>query len=128
MANVFLSHRGADENEAERLAEEVRKAGHQVWLDKWELQPGDSIIDKINAGLTAADYVVVCYSTHGITSPWMAREWMSTLAAQLQGRKVKIIPALLTGGGFPAILADIKYVNLTKDWPAGVAELLRALR
>src|SRR5689334_15660780 len=28
MANVFVSHRGADSAEAERLAEEIRRAGH----------------------------------------------------------------------------------------------------
>ncbi len=30
MANVFISHRGSDTQEAERLAVEIRNAGHQV--------------------------------------------------------------------------------------------------
>jgi hypothetical protein len=78
MAKVFISHRGQDANEAERLARDTRAAGHQVWLDIWEMQPGDSIVRRINEGLEEADYVVVCYSTADATSPWMSREWMSS--------------------------------------------------
>jgi hypothetical protein len=38
MANVFISHRGSDTIEAERLANEIRRAGHQVWLDTGDLR------------------------------------------------------------------------------------------
>jgi hypothetical protein len=33
MANVFISYRSADLPEAERLAVELRRRGHVVWLD-----------------------------------------------------------------------------------------------
>jgi hypothetical protein len=128
MANVFISHRGDDEAEAMRLALELRAAGHDVWLDSWKIDLGDSIIERINAGLEGASYVVVCYSSLGVTSPWMSREWMSTLARQLQGHGVQLLPVLLTGGQPPAILADLQYADLVRDWPRGVARLLRAVR
>jgi hypothetical protein len=128
MANVFISHRKADDQPAEQLASAIRDAGHQVWLDEWDINLGDSIIERMNEGLEGAAYVVVCYSSSGITSPWMGREWMSALARQLNGHNVKVLPVLLTGGEPPAILADIKYANLVKDWLRGVAELLRVIR
>jgi len=128
MANVFISHRGSDVQQAERLANEIRDAGHQVWLDEWNITLGDSIVERMNEGLEEATYVVVCYSSSGITSPWMSREWMSALARQLSGHGVKILPVLLTGGSPPAILADLKYANLVREWSQGVLELLRALR
>jgi len=128
MANVFISHRRADAQEAERLAKEIRAAGHKVWLDLWNIKLGDSIVERINEGLAGATYVVVCYSSAGVTSPWMGREWMSALARQLEGHGVKALPVKLTGGGPPAILADIKYADLVKDWTRGVAELLAAMR
>jgi TIR domain len=43
MARVFVSHRGSDATEAEQLADELRKAGHQVRLDVWAVNVGDSI-------------------------------------------------------------------------------------
>jgi hypothetical protein len=128
MANVFISHRGSDTQKAERLAVEIRNAGHQVWLDVWEINVGDSIVERINAGLEGATYLVLCYSSSGVTSPWMSREWMSALARQLNGYGVKILPVLLTGGEPPAILADVKYADLVTDWTQGVSELLQAMR
>ncbi len=128
MANVFISHRGNDTQEAERLAEEIRNTGHQVWLDVWEISVGDSIIERMNAGLEGATYLVLCYSSSGVTSPWMSREWMATLARQLNGYGVKVLPVLLTGGVPPAILADVKYADLVTDWVNGVSELLQAIR
>lgn len=128
MANVFISHRVADSEPAERLSREIQRAGHNVWLDIWEVNLGDSIIEKMNEGLTGASYVVLCYSPEGVTSRWMSREWMSALARQLDGYGVKVLPVVLTGGDQPAIMADIRRADLVKDWSSGMAELLRAIK
>lgn len=128
MANVFISHRGSDTVQAERLAIEIRAAGHVVRLDEWELAIGDSVVEWMERGLADATYVVVCYSDQGVLVPWMGREWMSALARQLNGHGVRLLPVRLTGGEPPALLADIKYADLVKDWPAGVAQLLKAIR
>ncbi|MGR9108741.1 MAG: toll/interleukin-1 receptor domain-containing protein [Gammaproteobacteria bacterium] len=127
MAHIFLSHRKADSAEAERLAKELQSAGHQVWFDEWEINIGDSIVERINEGLEGTAYLVLCYSTSGL-SPWVNREWMSALSRQLDGQPVKILPVLLTGGEAPAILKDIKYADLVQDWDRGVQALLRAIR
>ncbi len=58
----------------------------------------------------------------------MGREWQSALARQLNGSAVKILPVILTGGSPPAILADVQYVDLTKNRPAAIASLLKAIR
>jgi len=125
--NAFVSHRGADQAEAEALADQIRRSGHKVWLDTWDIKVGDSIVERINEGLEAAQYLVLCYSSSGVMARWMSREWMSTLARQLDGTGVKLIPVRLTGGDPPAVLADVKYVDLMKDWRAGVSQLLTAM-
>jgi hypothetical protein len=125
---VFISHRGEDIDLAERLAIQLRQAGFEVWLDKWNIGIGDSIIGKINAGLETPRYLILCYSEAGVTSPWMSREWMATLAQQLNGYEVKVLPVRLSGGKPPAIMADIKYADLVKDWEHGMQGLLKAMR
>ncbi|HEX2743932.1 MAG TPA: toll/interleukin-1 receptor domain-containing protein [Streptosporangiaceae bacterium] len=126
MANVFVSHRGADMPAAERLAKELRDRGHDVWLDRWKIQIGDSIIERINDGLSGASFLVLCYSGRG-SGAWMDREWMSALARQLAGADVRVLPARLTGGTPPLILADVKYADLVVDWQHGVDEICGAL-
>lgn len=128
MANVFISHRGADKHQAERLADGIRAAGHRVWLDEWEIDIGESIIERMNQGLEGAAYVVVCYSDAGVTAPWMGREWMSALARQLDGAGVKLLPVRLTGGQPPAILRDIKKADLVTSWDVGLTQLLKAIK
>jgi hypothetical protein len=127
VANVFISHRGTDSQDAERLAQELRARGHDVWLDVWKIDIGDSIVEKINEGLMDASHVILCYSAAGTLAPWMGREWMSTLARQLNGVIVRLLPVRLTGGEPPAILADIKYADLVADWTTGVDTLCRRI-
>lgn len=127
---MFISHRTADLTEAIRLADELKAHGHDVWLDDDQIAVGDSIIEKINEGLEGTGNLVLCLSSSGVgpdEAPWTAREWMSTLARQLRGYDVRILPVRLTGCALPAIIADYKCADLVQDWQAGMQELIRAL-
>jgi hypothetical protein len=128
MADVFVSHRVADVDLARALAVDLRAAGHDVWLDEWAIGLGDSIVERMNSGLTDTSYLVLCYSADGVLAPWISREWMSALARQLSGVPVKILPLRLSGGEPPAILADIRYADFVSDWGIGLRELLTAIR
>ena len=88
---------------------------------------GDSVIAWMNEGVSDSAYLMLCYSDAGVMAPWISREWMSTLARQLDGANVKILPARLTGGEPPAILADIVYADLVNNWALGVAALCKAI-
>ncbi len=128
MPDVFVSHRRGDAAEALRLAEELRRAGHSVWLDEWVMNIGDSIVQRMDEGLHGSAYLVLCYSDAGVMSPWISREWMSALARQLEGQDVRILPVMLTGSVAPAILADIYAADLRADWDKGLALLLRSIK
>jgi hypothetical protein len=127
MAVVFISYRTADAKKASRLAEEIRSRGHEVWIDQTRIGLGDSIVGRMEEGLADAAYLVVCFSSVGIKSPWMSREWMSGLARQLQGARVKLLPVKFKDGEPPAILADIKYADLAQDWDQGVDQLCNSI-
>lgn len=124
----FICHRKQDAPLAEQLAEDIQQAGFQVWFDEWNIQIGDSIVSRINDGLENTQYLILCYSDSGVLSPWMSREWMSALSRQLSGYGIKVLPARLSGGIPPAILADIKFADLVGDWARGVTDLLQAMR
>jgi len=128
MANVFLSHRTSDMPAAQLLAKDLRALGHIVWIDDDEIGVGDSIVQKINEGLEGATYLVLCLSASGVTAPWTAREWMSTLSRQLSGVNVKILPARLPASDIPAILSDIRYADFTLSWTNGLNQLIAAIR
>ena len=116
MYSVFISHRGCEIDLAERLALDLkRKGGHQVWFDAWNIKVGETIVGRINEGLSGEVALVLCLSKLGL-SDWMNTEWMSTLARQLNGENVRLLPAKLTGGSLPAVLADRKCTDLSVRW------------
>lgn len=127
MPSVFICHRKPDAKLAEKLASHIKNQGNQVWFDEWQIDIGDSIVEKIDKGLENTTYLVLCYSSVG-QSDWTTREWQSTLARQLSGYNVKILPVLLSGKDIPAILADIKYADLVSNWEQGIKQLLEAIR
>jgi hypothetical protein len=108
MANIFLSHHDPDASVVEQLVNELRYSGHHVWFDEWEINVGDSIVERIEQCLNGMNYLVLCYSASG----------MSTLARQLSGSPVKTFPVLPSGGGPPAIVMGRK-VWLFSDTPKG---------
>ena len=45
---VFLSHASEDKLRfVDEFASRLMKNGVDAWLDKWEMLPGDSLVDKI---------------------------------------------------------------------------------
>ena len=124
---IFISHRSADLDLARKLSGELEAYGHDVWLDDERILVGDSIVQEVEAGLLGSNYVIMCLSVHG-PSEWTDREWMSTLSRRLSGTDVKLLPVVLSGGAVPSLLADIKYVDLTKDWDHGISLLCLAIK
>ncbi len=49
--DVFISHSEKDKPAVRELAERLRKDGLRVWLDEWEIKPGDAILLKIQESL-----------------------------------------------------------------------------
>jgi TIR domain len=127
MASVFISHRGADQSAAERLARALRDRGHEVWIDTWKIDIGDSIVGQINAGLSGASFLLLCGSSEPFISPWVDREWMPVLMSQLEGANVRLLPVLLTGDNLPFILKDIKYADLVQHWQEGIDAICKVL-
>ncbi len=44
---VFVSHASEDKDRfVTKFATKLREKGVDAWLDKWEMLPGDSLVDK----------------------------------------------------------------------------------
>ncbi|HBP41739.1 MAG TPA: molecular chaperone Tir [Halomonas sp.] len=93
---VFLSHASEDK---ERFVNEFSirliQNGVDVWLDKWEMLPGDSLVDKIfEEGLKEAEAVIIVLSEYSVRKPWVQEELNSTIVSKIQ-KGTKIIPILI---------------------------------
>src|ERR1044071_9367573 len=68
--DVFLCHSSKDKAVVRPLAERLRADGLRVWLDDWELKPGDNIPFKIEEGLEHSRILLLCMSAHAFGSDW----------------------------------------------------------
>jgi WD40 repeat protein len=56
---VFLSHNSRDKRFVERVAERLKRAGLEPWLDAWSLVPGEDWQQGVAAGLAASESCAV---------------------------------------------------------------------
>jgi len=71
---VFLSYSSRDSWLASVIAQKLRAAGINVWIDEMSLSGGDEIIPAIVAGMRRANEAVVLVSNESIRSQWVSAE------------------------------------------------------
>lgn len=102
---VFLSHASEDKDRfVLTFATRLRAKGIDVWLDRWEMLPGDKLIQKIfDEGLEKAAAVIVVLSTHSVVKPWV-REELDAAAIKRINSGSKLIPVVLDDCKIPLVL------------------------
>jgi hypothetical protein len=113
MSKVFLSHNHADKPFTRRLAGDLRQAGHTVWIDEAEINIGDSLIDKIRAGLDEVDFVAAVLSEKSIDSPWVQRELEIASNREIEERRVVVLPLMVQQVPLPGFLKGKFYADFT---------------
>jgi len=124
MIRVFISYTSADESFADRLATGLAAYASNSFFAKWSIKVGDSIVDRINQGLSTYDNLVVVLSRASVQSEWVRRELNASLMRQLRSKDIRILPVLVEDCNVPPLLADIKYADFRSDYNAGFASLL----
>ncbi len=125
--HVFICHASEDKGSARWISRALQDAGADVWLDEWEIQVGDSILDKIDQALGVVTHLVVLLSWTSIQRPWVRKELSSALFRQLDGHSICVLPVRLDDCPVPPILADIKYADGRASPGDAVTALLAAL-
>jgi hypothetical protein len=104
---VFVSHASEDKNRfVTEFATKLRKNGVDAWLDKWEMLPGDSLVDKIfEEGLKEAEAVIIVLSKFSVDKPWVREELNASVVNKI-GKGTKIIPIVLDDCNVPEALTS----------------------
>lgn len=98
---AFISY--AHDPESRALATRLRRDGAPVWLDEWELQPGEEWQAKVEAVLKESKTILAIISKSSLESEWVQSELKEALAQN----KV-VIPVLNEKVGFSDISECLK--------------------
>lgn len=102
---VFVSHASEDKNRfVIGFATKLRERGIDAWVDRWEMAPGDSLIDKIfEEGLKEAQAVVVVISKFSIEKKWVREELNAAMVKKINEGS-RLIPVVIDECAVPLCL------------------------
>ncbi|MGH8887622.1 MAG: TIR domain-containing protein, partial [Egibacteraceae bacterium] len=131
--DVFLSHNNADGGVVERIAERLRDAGVNPWLDRWALTGGDTWQQEIAQGLHTSRACAVFVGAHGLRG-WAREELEVAQDRAAKDPDFRLFMVLLPDAPKPddpnlAFLANRQWVDLRAgvDDPSDFQSLVAAV-
>lgn len=110
---VFVSHASEDKDRfVIAFATKLLQNGIDTWVDKWEIRPGDSLVDKIfEVGIGSAQAILIVLSRHSVDKPWVKQELDASVVERIK-RGTRIIPIVLDDCAVPVSLQSTLYVRI----------------
>ncbi|MCP4154370.1 MAG: toll/interleukin-1 receptor domain-containing protein, partial [bacterium] len=119
---TFLSHNSRDKSFVEPIAHWLENEAGPVWLDKWNLIPGDPWLEEIDKALDAS-HVCLIFIGHGGIGPWQNEEMRSAIDARVSAKTLRVIPVLLPGvrrplreSKLPRFLRGLTWLEFNEKW------------
>jgi hypothetical protein len=124
---AFISYSHDDREMAFRIGESLRASGIDAWMDKWEILPGDSLIQKIfSEGLAGADVFVIIVSQNSVRSNWVRQELDVALIKRIEG-VARLIPLRVGDVDMPESLLPLKWIDMSGDFDMKIHDLVMAI-
>ena len=124
---VFISYSHQDEKIVEKIAAYLVKKNIHIWIDKWELNFGDSLIQKIQTAITEASVLLIMLTKSSVASEWCKKEISVGLLRELEEKRVVVIPILLETCDIPLLLRDKYYADFRMDFHTSIRKLQDSL-
>ena len=119
---LFFSYARADSEFVLKLAEDLRSAGTNLWLDQLDIPGGVRWDDAIEEALKASPYFLVVLSTVSVTSDNVKDE----ISFGLENHKT-IVPILYKDCDIPFRLKRLQYIDFRVDYDNGFKRLVQTL-
>ncbi len=110
---IFISYNHKDSKIVNTVAKrlELEFGKNNIFYDRWAIQPGDSIIGKMNEGLESFQYFFFMVSENSLKSKMVTLEWQSALNRAIN-QDLSFVAVKIDDCSVPAILADRLYIDL----------------
>jgi hypothetical protein len=119
---AFFSYSRKDSDFALRLAEDLRAAGANVWLDQLDIELGQRWAREVETALISCPLVLVILSCSSVESPNVQNE----ITFALEEKKV-IIPILYGECRILLELRGLQFADFRTDYDRGFRTLLKTL-
>jgi hypothetical protein len=124
---IFISYSHEDRIFIDRLAAQLVAHKAKVWLDRWELHVGDSLIKRIQDAIAGASALLVILSKASIKSEWCNKELSAGLVRELEEKRVVVLPVLKEDCEIPLFLRDKLYADFRRSFDDGLRIILESI-
>jgi len=121
--SAFFSYCRADSEFALKLAEDLKAAGANVWIDQLDIEPGVPWDRAIQEALTKCQRLLVILSPVSVDSENVNDEISFAL-----GKQKRVIPILYRDCDVPLRLVRLQHIDFRSDYKKGLGTLLAVLR
>ncbi len=115
--DVFLSHNSKDKAAVEKLGKRLLSVGIRPWLDKWNLAPGDTLLDALEKAVKTIPCAVLCFGP-GDVGKWHITE-IRAYVEKWAGGEARMIPLVLPKvkdmPELPLFIRQTLWVDM-RDW------------
>ncbi len=101
----FISYNWKDQKFAEKLAKDLQDRGVKFFLDKQQIEVGDSLVEKVLHGVIHSRFFVPILSPDSVSSRWCRKELRTAISREIKG-KMQILPILYRDCRIPPFLDD----------------------
>lgn len=127
---AFISHASEDKDRfVLDFAHRLREKGVDAWLDKWEMLPGDSLIDRIfEEGIKDASAFLIVLSQTSVSKPWVREELNAALVRRITG-KCRVIPVIIDDCEVPECLKSTLWerIHNTSHYESELSRIVNSI-
>lgn len=128
--SVFLSHSSRDKPIVDAVFNELHKRDVRAWYDRYEIEPGDSITDKINEGLASSKLGLLFFSKNFLDprSGWPTKEANYFFQKLMrEGKKNFVVLNIdLSVDELPPLLQDLYFIDMSR--PTAIDEVVEFVK
>jgi len=123
---IFISYSHANKEFVDRLGSELAFRRRHVWVDRWELKVGDSLLERVQEALSDASALLIVLSRDSVSSQWCRKELSAGLLRELEEKRVVVLPVLIEDCVIPLFLRDKLYADFRNSFEDGFSKILDA--
>lgn len=124
---IFISYSHKNKEFVDKLAIQLVARNVNIWIDRWELSLGDSLIDKVQEAADGASALLVILSKESISSEWCKKELNSGLSRELEEKRVVVMPVLLEDCDIPIFVREKLHADFRSNFDDGLRTIIEGI-
>jgi hypothetical protein len=124
---IFISYSHKDKDFVDKLAKQLVRRNVNVWLDRWELSVGDSLLDRVQDAVDGASALLVILSKASVASEWCKKELSAGLLRELEEKRVVVIPVMLEDCEVPVFARGKMFADFRSDFDSGLGLIVEGI-